>query len=259
MPRGALVQGFSTPVGSEDRRGRLVRHVAATVTGPSLRASATSVGTPGCRLWDHAACRAGGLDHLALRIPPDPQDGTWPRPLSGPGGQPVGWRKAYWSVEVYQNSVALSSRMRMMCASRAATLWPFTLDDAITSAIAEAIVDEDRLQVELERALGDFQQLAQESVDGVPPVVVVGELAAPGLVPDQVLGEDVVEDAEVAGDEGGVCVPDASGIRMLGHHDLLLARDRRQRGRRVRDMCLTVEDLIVSGDRAVVRVNRPFC
>jgi hypothetical protein len=36
-------------------------------------------------------------------------------------------------------------------------------------------------------------------------------------VPQQVLGEQVVESGEIALGEGGVPVPDASDIRMLGH------------------------------------------
>ena len=47
--------------------------------------------------------------------------------------------------------------------------------------------------------------------------VLARELIPPAVVPQQVLGKQVGENREIALGEGGVPVPDASDVRMLGH------------------------------------------
>jgi len=82
---------------------------------------------------------------------------------------------------------------------------------------AVLIVCEDGVEVKLERSLGDLHELAEEAENGVPPAVFTRDLIPSAFVPLQVLGEQVVEDDEIALGEGGVPVPDASYIRMLGN------------------------------------------
>ena len=78
------------------------------------------------------------------------------------------------------------------------------------------VIGEGGPQVKVERTLGDLYQFAEEPVDGLPPAVLTRYLIPPGSVPQQVLGEQVVESGEIALGEGGVPVPDASDVRMLG-------------------------------------------
>jgi hypothetical protein len=73
------------------------------------------------------------------------------------------------------------------------------------------------MKVGAERSLRDLHELAEEPVDGLPPAVLTRCLIPPGIVPQQVLGEQVIKSGKITLGESGVPVPDASDIRMLGH------------------------------------------
>jgi hypothetical protein len=59
------------------------------------------------------------------------------------------------------------------------------------------IVGQGRMHVEPKGAPGDLHELAEEALDGVPASVVARQLAAPADVPQNVLGEEVVQRREV--------------------------------------------------------------
>jgi hypothetical protein len=73
------------------------------------------------------------------------------------------------------------------------------------------------MKVSVEGSLRDLHELAEEPEDRVPPAVLTRQLIPPVVMPQQVLGKQITENGEIALGEGGVSIPDASDVRMLGH------------------------------------------
>jgi hypothetical protein len=69
---------------------------------------------------------------------------------------------------------------------------------------AVLIVGEDCMKVGAEGSLRDLHELAEELVDGLPTAVLTRCLIPPGIVPQQVFGEQIIESGGIALGESGV-------------------------------------------------------
>jgi len=76
------------------------------------------------------------------------------------------------------------------------------------------VVGQDCMKVSAKGSLRYLHDLAEEPEDRLPPAVLTRQLVPPGIVPQQVLGEQVVEDGEIALCEGGLAIADASDISL---------------------------------------------
>jgi hypothetical protein len=81
---------------------------------------------------------------------------------------------------------------------------------------AVLIVGEDCMKVGAEGSLRDLHELAEEPVDGLPPAVLTRCLIPSGIVPEQVLGKQVIESGEIALGEGGRRAGTVQVVREVG-------------------------------------------